>query len=92
MHVISEQERILAGAILEIRVLLSGFLDSSAKDNLAVREAAFLAYALHNRALESLAGQSFDVHIAFAGIARIDELLSTNIVYRLSQAGVMPPA
>ncbi|HEY1137289.1 MAG TPA: hypothetical protein VGE64_07350 [Xanthomonadaceae bacterium] len=85
---ISEQERILAQAIFEIRVLLSGYLDSSAKDHLHVREAAFLAYALHNQALESLSGKAFDTNRALAAIASVDTKFHSNLVQRFANAGI----
>ena len=88
MHTVTEQERILAHAIIEIRILLAGYLDSTTKDHMSVRAASFLAYALHNRALEALSGQPFDTGLAMAEIARVDELLNTNLVASFAQSGI----
>lgn len=46
----SDQAKVLAQAIYEIRVLLSGYLGSENEGELPVRQAAHLAYALHNQA------------------------------------------
>ena len=92
MATVSEQEKILAHAIFEIRVLLSSYLGSSTHGDLAVREAANLAYALHNQALSSLAGQSFDTDSAYSSIASVDKLLNTNLVTRFAKSGLAAPA
>ena len=53
------QAKILAQAIYEIRLLLSGYLGSQNKGDTSVREAAHLAYALHNEALAVIEGKDF---------------------------------
>jgi hypothetical protein len=50
----------VALALYQVRVLLSGYLGSQATGDISVRQAAHLAYALHNEALAILEGGSFD--------------------------------
>ncbi len=71
----SEQERILAKALFEIRVLLSGYLGSENDGDPDVRMAAHLAYALHNQALAVLSGDSFDAAQAYSRIVAADSVL-----------------
>lgn len=46
-----DENKILAFAVYELRLLLAGHLGSEATADPAVRAAAHLAYALHNQAL-----------------------------------------
>ena len=48
MEIDSVQVRLLAQAVYEIRLLLAGYLGSQSTADNAVRQAAHLAYALHN--------------------------------------------
>jgi len=50
----------VALALYQIRVLLSGYLGSQSEGDMSVRQAAHLAYALHNEALALVEGGSFD--------------------------------
>jgi hypothetical protein len=68
------QTKILAQAIYEIRQLLSGYLGSSNKGDIAVREGAYLSYALHNEALAIIENKSFDSNQAIAKINAVDKM------------------
>jgi len=92
MAATSEQEKILAYAIYEIRLLLSGYLGSETEGDLAVRQAAHLAYALHNFALDVVAGRSFNAQNATSAIAAADALLGSEFVSRFIDAGIEMPA
>ena len=71
----SDQTKILALAIYEIRTLLSSYLGSNNSGDLAVRQAAHLAYALHNQALAVIDGESFNVADSMARLDFIDKEL-----------------
>lgn len=88
MMKVSEQERILAHALWEIRGLLSHCLGSNSEGDAAIREAALLAYALHNQALASVEGNSFEPSSAYSAIANVDRLLASNLVTRFARAGL----
>jgi len=79
------QLKILAFAVYELRLLLSGHLGSTSESEPSDRAAAHLAYALHNQALAVLEGGSFDPSEAVEAIARVDRLLGENFGQRLSQ-------
>jgi hypothetical protein len=72
------QAKILAQAIYEIRLLLSGYLGSQNKGDAAVREAAHLAYALHNEALAVIEGKDFDSDQAVSKIGAVDKMFNEN--------------
>jgi hypothetical protein len=76
------QAQILAQAIYEIRQLLSGYLGSEATAEMAVREAAHLAYALHNEALAILDGKTFDVKNAISKIGAVDAMFNESFASR----------
>jgi hypothetical protein len=82
----SHQAKVLAQAIFEIRVLLSGYLGSENEGELVVRQAAHLAYALHNQALAVLEGKSFDVTESITGLAFADQVLGAGFTERFKQA------
>lgn len=73
MNEISEQAELLAKAVYEIRLLLSGYVGSQASGDPEVRAAAAIAYALHNFALSTIEGQSFDVSEAMGRIQATHE-------------------
>lgn len=70
------EEKLLAHALLHIRLLLAGFLGSQNQGPLEVRVAAHLAYALHNEALAVIGGKCFDVPSALQKVGHIDQVLS----------------
>lgn len=82
----NDQAKVLAQAVFEIRVLLSGYLGSDNDGELVVRQAAHLAYALHNHALAVLEGRSFDVADSIAGLEFADRVLAAGFTERFSQA------
>ena len=81
----SDQTKVLAQAIFEIRVLLSGYLGSENEGELPVRQAAHLAYALHNQALAVLEGKSFNVAESIAELAFADRVLGAGFTERFQQ-------
>jgi len=90
----SEPERLFAQALYEIRLLLAGYLGSwnvgSLNEvDLCVRQAAHLSYALHNEALQSLAGETIDMGPALAGLAAVDRMLQSDFVQRFAEQGLV---
>ena len=77
---------IIAGALHEIRLLLSPYLGSDNEAPVDVRLAAHLAHALHNEALALMAGAGFDVDAALDKVASIDGILPTEDGRRLAAA------
>ncbi|MBJ2143907.1 hypothetical protein JC796_24425 [Delftia acidovorans] len=73
------EEKILAKAVSEIRLLLSGYLGSNVDADQSVRIAAHLAYALHNDALAVLAGNGFSADEALKRVAAVDSLLGVEV-------------
>jgi hypothetical protein len=70
MH--TNESKILAKAVYEIRILLSGYLGSNVDADPSVRIAAHLAYALHNDALAVLEGNGFNAEDALKRVAALD--------------------
>lgn len=79
------RERLLALALYEIRLLLSHRLGDLESDDPAGAVAAHLAYALHNRALETLDGHDFDIQQAIASVEHIDTLFGSQGCRRLAE-------
>jgi hypothetical protein len=79
------QMRILAQAVLEVRVLLSEYLGDAGAD-VSVRTAAHLAYALHEDASAILAGRSFDPVEAVSSLDAIDRMFDESLVSRFSRS------
>ena len=75
MQVNSDQAKVMALALYEIRLLLSGYLGSENDGDMPVRQAAHLAYALHNQALAVLGDKSFDVLDAIKALKFSDTVL-----------------
>ena len=84
----NDQAKVLAQTVFvfEIRVLLSGYLGSENDGELVVRQAAHLAYALHNQALAVLEGRTFDVADSIAGLEFADRVLAAGFTDRFNQA------
>ena len=72
------QIKVIAKALYEIRILLSSYLGSANSGDLPVREAAHLAYALHNDALAIIEGRGFDTQAAIVRIKAIKRILPTS--------------
>jgi hypothetical protein len=70
-----QESILLARALYEIRLLLAPYLGSDCEADLPVREAAHLAYALHNEALAVVEGSGFDLRIATGKVAAITTVL-----------------
>ncbi len=85
MTATTNQAKILAFAVFELRLLLAGHLGSNAVSEPSVRAAAHLAYALHNQALAVLEGRQFNPTEAIEAIARVDQLFGENFVQQLSE-------
>lgn len=81
----SDQAKVLAQAVYEIRLLLGGYLGSENPGELAVRQAAHLAYALHNQALAVLEGGTFDVADSIKGLDFTDHVLGANFTERFNR-------
>lgn len=71
----SDQTRLLALALLEIRTLLADYLGSDVDAPMSVRIAAHMAYALHNEAEAAYSNADFQLDHAARKIAVIDEIL-----------------
>jgi len=69
----------LALAVFQIRVLLSAYLGSDSAGDMPVRQAAHLAYALHNEALATFEGRPADMQSAIQRIAKADEMLGGDL-------------
>ena len=82
----SDQAKILAQTVYEIRLLLAGYLGSENEGELVVRQAAHLAYALHNQALAVLEGKSFDVADSISSLAFADKVLGAGFTERFEHA------
>lgn len=70
------ERKILAYALYQIRILLSGCLGSQSEAPIDVQIAAQLAYALHNEALCIMEDKGFNAAEALAKIERIDEIFN----------------
>ncbi|WP_223487005.1 hypothetical protein [Pseudomonas sp. A-RE-19] len=72
---LTDQTRLLALALLEIRTLLADYLGSDVDAPMSVRVAAHMAYALHNEAEAAYSNADFQIDHATRKIAAIDEIL-----------------
>jgi len=79
----SDQSKLLAKALYEIRLLLSGYIGSSVDADMSVRVAAHIAHALHNEALAVCEGKTFDLASAASKIKAVDGLLGQRVSERL---------
>ncbi|QEO76762.1 MULTISPECIES: hypothetical protein [Pseudomonas] len=73
MH--TDQTRLLALALLEIKTLLADYLGSNVDAPMSVRVAAHMAYALHNEAEAAYSNADFQLDQATRKIAAIDQIL-----------------
>jgi hypothetical protein len=80
----TDQNKILAFVVFELRALLSNHLGDFSEGNLSDSIAAHLAYALHNQALSVLEGRSFDTDEAIDAIAKVDEMFGEHFVKQLT--------
>jgi hypothetical protein len=71
----TDQTRLLALALLEIRTLLADYLGSDLDAPMCVRVAAHMAYAVHNEAESAYSNAEFPLDHAIRKIAAIDEVL-----------------
>lgn len=85
MQVNSDQAKIIALALYEIRLLLSGYLGSENDGDMPVRQAAHLAYALHNQALAVLDDKSFDVLDAIKTLKFSDTVLGAEFTDKFNK-------
>jgi hypothetical protein len=76
------ETRLLAHALVEIRVLLAGYLGSRNEGDPVVRRAAHLAYALHNEALAVTEGRSFSIEDALQKLAAVDAMFGESYAER----------
>ena len=80
-----DQAKIIALALYKIRLLLSGYLGSENDGDMAVRQAAHLAYALHNQALAVLDDKSFDVLDAIKALKFSDTVLGAEFTVKFNK-------
>ncbi|MHC8308283.1 hypothetical protein ACYZUC_01520 [Pseudomonas sp. GT1P32] len=71
----TDQNRLLALALLEIRMLLADYLGSVVDAPTSVRVAAHITYALHNEAEAVYTNADFQLDHATQKIAAIDQIL-----------------
>lgn len=81
----SDQAKVMALAVYEIRLLLSGYLGSENEGDLTVRQAAHLAYALHNQALAVLDDKTFDVPESIGALKFSDTVLGAGFTEKFSK-------
>ncbi|GFM82597.1 hypothetical protein PSCICN_32890 [Pseudomonas cichorii] len=91
----TDQTKLLALALLEIRGGLADYLGSDVDAPISVRVAAHIAYALHNEAEAAYNNADFQIEHASLKITAIDQILGvtngTALLSRLDvQANVMP--
>jgi hypothetical protein len=79
----TDQGKLLAKALYEIRLLLSDYIGSSVDADMSVRAAAHIAYALHNEALAVREGKAFDLPSALLKLKAIDSVLGEPVSERL---------
>jgi len=80
----------VALALFQIRVLLSGYLGSQNDGDIDVRQAAHLAYALHNEALALIDGGAFDAEAVNRRLAAVDEMLGCRLTQLFSPVLNLP--
>ena len=85
MRVNSDQEKVMALAVYEIRLLLSSYLGSENGGDMVVRQAAHLAYALHNQALAILDGKTFDVPESIDALKFSDTVLGAGFTEKFNK-------
>jgi hypothetical protein len=71
-------EKMLAHAVYEIRVLLASYLGSQNEAAPDVRQAAHLAYAVHNVALGVLNDEAVSLSVAHGAIEAVDKLFGSD--------------
>ncbi|PBP94037.1 hypothetical protein [Pseudomonas congelans] len=71
----TDQTKLLALALLEIRTLLADYLGRDVTAPMSVRVAAHIAYALHNEAEAAYNNADFRIVNASVKIAAIDRIL-----------------
>ena len=71
----AKQNKLIALALYEIRVLLASKLGSENEADMPTRIAAHLSYALHSEALAVIEGNDFDLKEALSKIKAIDDVL-----------------
>lgn len=81
------QAKILAEAVYEIRLLLSGYLGSQNPGDPLVRQAAHLAYAIHNEALAVIEGKTFDTNLAISKIEGFDKMFARDFAKQMKSRG-----
>ncbi len=74
----TDQTRLLALALLEIRTLLADYLGGEADAPMCVRVAAHMAYALHNEAEAAYSNTDYQLDRAIRKISAIDEVLGVS--------------
>jgi hypothetical protein len=71
----TEQIKLLASALYELRILLAPYLGDDVDADISIRIATHLVYALHNEALAIKDGQNFNMDDALKKIKAIDNIV-----------------
>ncbi|PZW57481.1 hypothetical protein F475_04110 [Pseudomonas sp. URMO17WK12:I6] len=71
----TDQTKLLALALIEIRTLLAEYLGNDVDAPMSVRVAAHMAYALHNETEAACSNADFRIDYAIQKIAAIDQIL-----------------
>lgn len=88
----TEQIKLLASALYELRILLAPYLGQNVNADSSIRIAAHLVYALHNEALAIKDGHSFDIDVALKSISAIDKIVGEEYAdYFIKQLTVKLP-
>ncbi len=74
----TDQTRLLALTLLEIKTLLGDYLGSDVDAPMSVRIAAHLAYAVHNEAEAVYGHEDFRLECAVRKIAAVDGILGVS--------------
>ena len=84
MNDLTDQEKFLAHVMFEMRVLLSSHINTNSAPP-ATRQAADLAYALHNYALSAMAGKTFSTKDAIESVKGVDSKYGNSMATRVIQ-------
>jgi hypothetical protein len=92
MNDVTHQEKLLAHVMFEMRVLLSNHINAQDAPA-AVRQAADLAYALHNYAVSAMDGKEFSTKAAIDSIKGVDakygDTMASRVIETLSGTRIL---
>lgn len=79
---VTDQEKLRAHVVFEMRVLLSSHINTDNATR-ATRQAADLAYALHNYAISAMDGKEFSTKAAIDSIKGVDATYGDSMASRI---------